>query len=80
MKITKRQLRRIISESIAFAGGYDTRIANIEQLIYDGEYGLADANLEALRRGLKRLEGDAYENALKEYYRLDRMLQIHSAV
>jgi hypothetical protein len=75
MKITKRQLRRIISESLD-----GDRVAGIEQLIYDGEYGAADAQLVAFGRELSSFPSPRYERALKEYDRLVRMLEIHSAV
>ena len=69
MKITKHQLRRIIAESLT-----DDRVAGIEQLIYDGEYELADANIAALGREMSFLPSPRYERVQKEYDRLLALL------
>lgn len=68
MKITRRQLRRIISESLD-----GDRVAGIEQLIYDGEYEMADAQITAFGQELQFFPSPRYEGALKEY---DRLLEL----
>jgi len=69
VKITKRQLRRIISESLD-----GDRVAGIEQLIYDGEYEAADAQIAAFGQELSFFPSPRYERALKEYDRLLALL------
>ncbi len=72
MKITRKQLRRIISEVVSEsqrqgnidsyrrerrASSVDPRVLDIEGLIYSGDYDLADANLQALGQDLPLLRG-----------------------
>ena len=58
MKITRRQLRRIIREEVLREGNStDPRALDIEDLIYVGEYELADSNLQALGQDLPFLRG-----------------------
>ena len=74
MKITKRQLRRLIREAM---GSQDPRVLDIEDLIYVGEYELADSNLQALGQDLPLLRGHnpaKAEEMEKEYDRLSDLL------
>ena len=74
MKITKRQLKRIIKEVAA----QDSRALNIEDLIYAGEYELADSNLQALGQDLPFLRGHdpTYAGEMEdEYDRLSDLLR-----
>ena len=76
MKITKRQLRRIIKEVIGDPTP-DPRVADIEEFIYSGEYELADSNLQALGQDLPFLRGHnpaEAEEMEKEYDRLSDLL------
>ena len=78
MKITKRQLKRIIREEILREGNStDPRALDIEDLIYVGEYELADSNLQALGQDLPLLRGHnpaKAEEMEKEYDRLSDLL------
>jgi hypothetical protein len=76
MKITKRQLRRIIRETIGDVT-QDPQVADIEELIYLGEYELADSSLLALGQDLPLLRGHNPAKAKemeKEYDRLSDLL------
>jgi hypothetical protein len=78
MKITNRQLRRIIREEVLREGNStDPRALDIEDLIYVGEYELADSNLQALGQDLPFLRGHnpaKAEEMEKEYDRLSDLL------
>lgn len=76
MKITKRQLRRIIKEAVGDLA-QDPQVADIEELIYLGEFELADSSLQALGQDLPFLRGhdpNKAEEMEKEYYRLIDLL------
>ena len=71
MKITKKQLKRIIKETIQ-----NSRIIGIENLIYDGEYSLADANLRSLGQSLQFLRIQNPEKAQRLEKEYDRLLAL----
>ena len=76
MKITKRQLRKIIREAVGNIA-QDPQVADIEELIYLGEYELADSSLQALGKDLPFLRGHnptKAEEMEEEYYRLIDLL------
>ena len=80
MKITKRQLRRLIREVIGDPT-QDPQVAEIEELIYSGEYELADSSLSALGQDLPLLRGHdpaKAEEMEKEYDRLLDLLRKRS--
>ena len=80
MKITKRQLRRLIREVIGDPT-QDPQVAEIEELIYSGEYELADSSLSALGQDLPLLRGHdpaKAEEMTKEYDRLLDLLRKRS--
>ena len=56
MKTTRRQLRRIIKEAVGDLA-QDPQVADIEELIYLGEFELADSSLQALGQDLPFLRG-----------------------
>ena len=75
VKITKKQLRRIIKEVVTTQ---DSRVSNIERLIYSGDYDLANASLQALAQEIPFLRGHNPAKAKEmesEYDRLDDLLQ-----
>ena len=69
MKITRRQLRRIIKEATQ-----NVEVARIEDLIYSGEFDLANAQLGALGKDLPLQRGHNPELAKELEREYDRLL------